>query len=115
MCPDCVLSSFAPMMTSILDLVSGPLNVHDGVEELMEHSLFRVYFHFIVNIFIITFLCLVVVVVVIIISEIKNVYGITNCDHTHCFPRSVESPHLRQARSLCELPQTAAQPLPERV
>lgn len=31
-----------------------------------------------------------------------------------CLPPA-ESPHFRQARSFCELPQTAAQPLPERV
>lgn len=35
--------------------------------------------------------------------------------HKKCFPLLVESPHLRQARSFCKLPQIAAQPLPERV
>lgn len=38
--------SFAPMMTAVLCHVSGPLNVHDGIEELMEHTYITVYFLF---------------------------------------------------------------------
>ena len=51
--------SLAPVMTYVLCHVSGPLNVHDGIEELMEHTL--IILHFMFYIFIITFLCHIII------------------------------------------------------